>query len=230
MVDARATKICGTFLFLSGVLGLALAPVAMRIGYPLFADFGNGEMLLRFASTWPAPLWFDLMQVSVPALMLAAAPGFFYLLRSGGSLVVLGVVLTSLGLVFTTAQDGVELTLVVYLPRAYATADAAARPALLAIGGAGSTAMGVFAGVLGILGFVGLAMINWSMIELGGRLKLMGSVGLAAILIILIAGLPAALSIPFAFTNVGFPVGFITLRLWMIVMGVTMFRWRPAPT
>jgi hypothetical protein len=75
-----------------------------------------------------------------------------------------------------------------------------------------------------------LALINWSMIRLGGRWKLMGAVALTAILIRLLAGVPAALSIPFAFTGVGFPVGFITLRLWMIVMGVTMFRWRPVPT
>ena len=227
MVDRSAARICGVFFLLSGVLGLVLPPLGMSIGYPIFANFGDEAMLLHFASTWPLPLWFALLQLATPAFALAGVPGFYYVLKRAGSLAVLGVVMACLGMVFTTAQDGIETTLVAYLPRAYAAADAAARPALLAIGNVGTTAMEVFAGRLGIVGYVGLLLVNWAMFKLGGRWRYLAGIGIAAVVFIQIAGILPGISAQLAFAGVGFPVGFILLRVWMIATGVIMIRWKP---
>jgi hypothetical protein len=224
--DRAVTKICGVFLLMSGVLGLALAPFAMHIGYPIFANFGDASMLLHFAATWPLPLWFALLSSAVPALALSSGLGFYHVLREEGSLVVLAVVLLSFGLMFTVAQDGIELTLVTYLPLAYAAADSTARPALLAIGNVGTAAMSVFAGQLGTIGYVGIFLLNWAMLKRGWPWTLLAGTGLFAAVAIVIAG---TLSAQFPVARAGFPIGFILLRLWMIVMGVIMFRWRPLP-
>src|SRR5262245_66628900 len=119
--DATVTKICGSGLLLSGVLGILSAPIAINVGYPVVVDFGDGETLLRFAAA-PAPLLFGLLQLFLPTLALASPLGFWYVLRSAGSIVLLGVVLNLVGLVFTTIQDAIELTLLLYLPPAYVAA------------------------------------------------------------------------------------------------------------
>src|SRR5688500_3351571 len=141
--SSSVTKICGACLLLSGVLGLGLPAFGSSIGYPIFVDFGDAATLQHFASIWPLPLWFAVLAAIVPTLTLSSGPGFYYMLKHDGAIVVLGVALLSLGLVFTVAQDGIEVTLVAYLPRAYVAADPTARPALLALGGAGATAMSV---------------------------------------------------------------------------------------
>ena len=152
--SSSATKICGVCLLCSGVLGLGLPPFGSSIGYPIFVDFGDAATLRHFASIWPLPLWFAVLAAMVPTLTLSSGLGFCYMLKDQGAIVVLGVVLLSLGLVFTLAQDGIELTLVASLPQAYAAADPAARPALLAIGDLGATAMNVFGDVPPVLSSV----------------------------------------------------------------------------
>jgi hypothetical protein len=213
-------------LLLSGVLGLAAAPIAMRIGYPVFVDFGDGETLSRFAAAAPAPFLFGLLQVSLPTLALVSPLGFHYLLRNAGSTVLLGVVLNSLGLVFTTIQDGIEITLLYYLPRAYVAADEAVRPALLALGDFGGTAMGVF-GRLGGVAFVGMVLINLAMWTYGGRWKFVAGLGIAAGAVILTAATLPAVSRELSFLEIGFPIGFIALRIWMIAAALIMIRWAP---
>lgn len=222
MGDATVTRLCGVCLLLSGVLGLVAAPVAVSIGYPVFADFGDGEALSRLAATAPAPFLFGLLQICLPTLALASSLGFYYLLRSAGAVVVLGVMLNALGLVFTTIQDGIEVTLVYYLPPTYVAANEAARPALLAIGDFGTTAMGVF-GRLGIVGYVGLLLISWGMWKLG-RSRWIAALYFAVFVLITGANV-ATTAIPAL--GVAFPVGFTGLRIWMILAAVLMLRSGP---
>ena len=70
MGKTTTTKVCGVCLLLSGVLGLAAAPIAMSIGYPVFVDFGDGETLSRFAEAAPAPFLFGLLQISLPTFAI----------------------------------------------------------------------------------------------------------------------------------------------------------------
>jgi hypothetical protein len=199
----------------------------MRLGYPIFIHYGNGETLSRFAATAPTPFLFGPLQLSLPTLALMSPLGFYYLLRGAGSGVVLGVVLNSLGLVFTTIQDGIEVTLLHYLPSAYASAEIATRPALLAIGDFGETAMNVF-GRLGAVAFIGMLLINFAMWAGGGRgWKFIAGLGIGANVVILTAATLPAISAQFSFLEIGFPIGFIALRIWMIVTAVIMLRWTP---
>jgi hypothetical protein len=220
--DATVTRICGVFLLLSGALGLVAAPVAMSIGYPVFADFGDGEALSRLAAAAPAPFLFGLLQICLPTFALASSLGFYYLLRSAGAVVVLGVVLNALGLVFTTIQDGIEVTLVHYLPASYVAADEVTQPTALAIGEFGTTAMGVF-GRLGIVGYVGLLLISWGMWRLG-RWKWIAALYFAVFVLITGASI-AATAIPAL--SVAFPIGFTGLRIWMILAALLMLRSGP---
>ena len=221
--DAAVTKICGAFLLLSGVLGFAAAPIAMSINYPVFVDFGDGETLSRFAAASPTPFLFGLLQILLPTLALASSVGFYYWLRSSGSVVVLGVVLNSLGLVFTTIQDGIEVTLLHYLPSAYLAADEASRPALLAIGDFGDTAMGVF-GRLGIIAYTGLLLINWAIWRLN-RWRWIAALYFVVFVLIAIAS-TAATVVPAL--GVLFPIAFMLLRVWMISAALIMLRSTPS--
>jgi hypothetical protein len=224
--DTTVTRICGTCLLLSGLLGLAAPPIAIGLGLPVFVDFGDGETLSRFAALAPAPFLFALWQVSMPTLAMASSLGFYYLLQESGSAVVLGVVLNSLGLVFTTIQDGIEVTLTHYLPAAYVAAASAERPAPLALGDVGATAMGVF-GRLGSVAFLGMMLINLAMWWRGGRWKLLGALGIGADVVILGAVILSALFSQLSIMGIGFPIGFIALRVWMILAAVAMWRWTP---
>jgi hypothetical protein len=214
-------------LLASGLLGLVIAPIAISLGYPIFIDYGDGETLSRFASTMPTPFLFGLLQLSLPTLALVSPLGFYYVLRGAGSSVVLGVLLNSLGLVFSTIQDGIEVALVHYLPPAYATADAATRPALLAIGDFGVTAMNVF-GRLGSVSFVGMLLINLAMWARGSRgWKVLAGLGIAANVVILIAATLPAIFTRLSLLELGFPIGFMALRIWMVAAAVIMLRWAP---
>jgi hypothetical protein len=217
--EETVTKICGVFLLLSGVLGLVAGPIAMRIDYPVFADFGDGETLSRFAAAWPTPFLFGLLQISLPCLALASSLGFYYWLKDAGAIVVLGVVLNALGLVFTTIQDGIEVALLHYLPTAYLAAEEPTRPALLAIGDFGETAMGVF-GRLGIIAYVGLLLVNVEIWTLG-RWRWVATLYFVAFVLIVIASTAAAV-VPSL--GVLFPVAFMLLRVWMISAALIMLR------
>ena len=109
--SSSVTKICGACLLVSGVLGLGLPAFGASIGYPIFVDFGDAATLQHFAAVWPLPLWFAVLAAMVPTLTLGSGLGFYHMLKHDGAIVVLGVVLLSLGLVFTVAQDGIEVTL-----------------------------------------------------------------------------------------------------------------------
>src|SRR5262245_52646138 len=212
MGERTVVRFCGVCQLLAGVLGLAAAPIAMSIGYPMLVDFGDSSVLTQFAAAAPWPFLFALLQISLPTLTLSATPGFYWMLRDRGPGVVLGVALMMAGLVFTTIQDGVEVTLVHYLPAAYASATEAARPALLAIGDFGGTAMDVF-GRLGSVAFAGLLLINLAMWTCGGRRRLVAALGIIAGTVILIAAFVPPLFNGLAFLAIGFPVGFIALRI-----------------
>jgi hypothetical protein len=228
MSDSVVAKICGACLGISAVLGLAAGPIAGMVGYPLLVDFGDEATLSSFAAAWPAPFLFCLLQVSLPTLALGSGLGFYHVVRVARPIVVLGVVLWSLGLVFTTVQDGIEVSLAYYLPSAYSQADEAARAALLAIGGVGGTAMDVF-GRLGIVAYAGLLLINLAIWRRGGRWRIVAVAGITAVIVIGLAAMLAPLSPTLGFLIIGFPIGFIVLRVWMIVMAVAMLRWSARP-
>jgi hypothetical protein len=228
MNDSVVAKICGAFLGLSAVLGLAAGPIAGMIGYPLVVDFADAATLSSFAAAWPAPFLFCLLQLSLPTLALASGLGFYHVVGIARPILVLGVLLWSLGLVLTTAQDAIEVSLAYYLPNAYAQADETTRAALLAIGGVGGTAMNVF-GRLGIVAYAGLLLINLAIWRRGGRWKLVAAAGITSVVVIGCAAMLAPLSPRLGFLVIGFPIGFILLRIWMIVMAVTMLRWRADP-
>jgi hypothetical protein len=222
MTDTTVTKLCGAFTLLSAVLGLVGVPIAMSIGYPIFADFGDGDTLLALASSWPAPLLFGVLQIALPTLMLGGTLGYFYLLKDGGALVVLGVVLACSGLVFTIAQDGIEVALVDALPRAYAAADAAARPGLLAVGAAGTSAIGVF-GRLGIVALIGTLLLALSMWRLR-RWRWIAGLYFVVFALTTVANTLATLVAPLA---IAFPLGYTLLRVYLLAIGIVMWRWRP---
>jgi len=223
MADTTVTRLCGAFTLLSAVLGLAGAPIAASIGYPIFADFGDGDTLLAMASNWPTPLLFGLLQITLPTLALAGALGYYYLLKDGGPLVVLGVVLLCSGLVFTIAQDGIEIALIDALPRAYAAADAAARPALLTVGDAGTSALGVF-GRLGVIGLIGTLLLALTMWRLR-RWRWIAGLYFVVFVLTMAANTLAAL-VPVL--GIAFPLGYSLLRVYMLAIGGVMLRWKPS--
>jgi hypothetical protein len=224
--ELTVTRICGVLLLLSGVFGIAIAPIAISLEYPPFIDFGDAATLTRFAATAPVPVLFDLLQVSLPMTALVSALGFYYLLRDQGATVVLGVALYAFGLVFATIQDGIELSLAVYLPAAYVSAEPTLQPALLTLGDFGATAMDVF-GRLGSLAFLGLVLINLAFWKRGR--KVVAVVGIVAASVILVAATLPAISGSLEFVGVGFPIGFMGLRVWMIASAVLMLRSKSVP-
>ena len=222
MTETTVTKLCGFFTLLSAVLGLAGAPISMSIGYPIFADFGDAETLVAMAASWPAPFLFGLLQIALPTLALAGALGYYYLLRDGGPLVVLGVVLLCSGLVFTIAQDGVEVALVDALPRAYAAATTE-RAALLAAGDVGTSAIGVF-GRLGMVGLIGTLLLALSMWRLR-RWRWIAGLYFVVFALTMVANTLATMVPQLGIT---FALGYTLLRVYMLAVGVVMVRWKPA--
>ena len=73
-----------------------------------------------------------------------------------------------------------------------------------------------------MVGYVGMLLINWAMFKRGGYWRLVAGIGLFSAVAIIIASTLGPL---FPVAQAGFPIGFILLRIWMIVMGVIMIRW-----
>jgi hypothetical protein len=213
------TRLCGVLTLLSAVLGLAAVPIAIRIGYPLPTDFGDAATLFRIASIQDASLRFGFLQILLPSLALCGAPGYYYLLRGAGSTVPVGVALMCVGWGFTTAQDGIEVALVHALPPAFAAADAASRPALLAVGELGTTALAVF-GRLGTIGYFGLLLVNAGLWTTGRWRPLAGLYFIAFAI-----GIPAGLFFTMVpALGIGMPIFGVLLRIYMAAMGMLMIR------
>ena len=186
-------------------------------------DFGDAATLRRFASIWLLPLWLAVLAAIVPTLTLSSGLGFYYMLKDQGAIVVLGVAPPVVAAVFTVAQDGIEF-------------DAGRVPSA-GVRGRRSGSQTRAAGDRrcrchgherlrrgsGMVGYVGMLLINCAMLRRGGYWRLIAGAGLLSAVAIIIA---STLSPMVPFAQAGFPIGFILLRVWMIVMAVMMIRGR----
>jgi len=219
------------FSFASPACAFASIPLAISIGVgPAPIDFGDGDTLLRLAALSPKPFWVALLSVLGPTLALPVGVGWYQVLRQHGSYVTTGVLLWYVGMVLIVVQDSIEVALVDYLPSAYAAADAAARPSLLALGAFTGKSDALLALIGDLVSFFGLVLVNVALLQVRGRSRFVGVVGLMSTAVI-VTGLIG----PFLSPQVGSLAflrgpGFTLFMLWNMSMGVMLWRWKPAET
>jgi len=184
-------------------------------------DFGDPVLLASLQGAGTRGVLLEVLALVGPTLALGAGLGWWPVLRDRGSYVALGVLLWYLGMIFVIWQDAAELALVLHLPHHYAAADGARAEALLAIGSISGEVIHVMRLLGDLVSFFGLLLVSLAMLGKPGRWKLLGGIGIASAVSIIIGLLYPPLLILRL-------IGFILFMVWMIAMGIAMLRWRPA--
>jgi hypothetical protein len=154
--------------------------------------------------------------------------GWFHVLKAAGSYAVWGVTMFLVGMIFVVLVDVVEFTLIVDLAPAYGNAEAAAKPAVLAVAETMERTRKVLSYIGHFFGFglgqlaLGLAILRARRVPRWlGRLSFVPALALGWVATLLdLAGGEAWVG-PIA------GVGILAFTVWFLAMGVVLIRWMP---
>jgi hypothetical protein len=210
--------------FLSPALVFTLIPIGIRLGRPgpIPIAFGDAEELGKLQATMPGVLWLEALALAAPILSLGIGFGWYALLGAATPYAAMGVVLWYLGMIFVIINDTLELGLVATLPREYARAADAVKPALLGFGTVVGNCIELFSLVGGVVSFGGIALVAASMLHAPGVPLWLGTLGMVASVIILVSRTGTFIG------GSGGPLGklgllgFVAFMVWVVTTGFFM--------
>ena len=215
-------KVSGVCAVLTGIV-VAAGFITLIVGANDLLDAENAAEALPILEeekeVAATVLW---LFVLGPVLAIAAALGFFQALRGAGDLIWIAAVVFVVGAFLVVARSVIELAVVYELAPAYVEADASTKSALEVVGDTLESARVIAGAVSDALNF-GIGVLLFSLAILGTAVvpKWVGWLG---IVVAVLAGWLSLLGPAISVFEVIGLVGFIGFWVWMIAMGVSLWR------
>jgi hypothetical protein len=231
MGDLFVVRVAGACALLAVVAQFGAIAMAIlngiQPGAPL--DFSNGAQLLAAGDVTSAVFGLVLATLS-PSLALPVGRGLYVVLREARGFALLGTTMYCVGSTLALVHEVLRIVLFWRMPRLYQSAPEAARPAVLALG----DLAGHVQDMIALLAFViifgaGFTVLGLGIIRTGALPRALGWI------IFTLGWVVGLVTAPLQYFRVeGASVAMLgammVFFLWLVAIGVTLLRWRPAAT